>query len=868
MPPGNAHSPQATRAKENSPPVYRGAGREQYKSRQERKHIAAWVAVTFLVCGGWLYADTAAIRIDLGTPGPEINPRMYGIFLEEINTAVDGGLYAELIRNRGFEDAKAPEGFTNRNDRWDNGRGYVIPYHFEVDKSLPYWTLVKVGGAQGSMSLDLNKPLNPATPRSCRLEIQDAGGGRIGIANEGYWGIGVKEGEEYLLSFWARANEGFSGPLTATLEGAPGVAASEAVKIQIAGTEWKQYHATLAGTRSEPQARFVLTAGAKGTVWLDLVSLFPKRTFHNRANGLRTDIAQMIADLKPGFVRFPGGCVVEGATPENAYDWKKSVGPLEQREEIWNVWDYRRTHGLGFFEYLQFIEDLGAEPLYVGFAGQTCIYRRSTNVPMDQMQEIEDGFLDALEFANGPADSKWGRRRAAAGHPAPFHLKMLEIGNENVGRAYEERYAAIYPLVKKQYPEVTALACYPQRNAPTEMVDEHYYNSPRWFINNFNMYDGRDRKSPPIYIAEVAVTSQEGGRDKGNLTSALAEGVFLMGAERNADVVRMVSYAPLLANVHGRTELSGAPPPWHGMIYFDSSRVFGTVSYYLWKLFAENRPSRTVQTEVEMSSVEPFKIGGQIGVGTWDATAEFKDVRVEKAGQSLYVSDFSKSTEGWTTANGRWTVENGAYRQNRRGMGLSFFGEPGWSDYTLTLKARKFSGAEGFLIVFGRKGGEQYWWNLGGWGNSQHALEFNRMVVGSPAAGQIETNRWYDIKIELSGNKIRCHLDGKLIQEATAQPTRNLFAMAGRDDASGDIVVKVINTAAQSCRGELDIAGAGGIAERGELTVLTSERPADNNTLESPKRVVPNGTVISIIGPKFTREFPGNSLSVIRMKAH
>ena len=554
------------------------------------------VALGLLSCVAGFAADTVTIDIDAAKPGPEINPRLYGIFLEEINTGVDGGLYAELIRNRGFEDAKAPEGFVLRNDRWDNGRGYVIPYRFEVDKSLPYWSLIKAGGAEGSMSLDLTNSLNPATPRSCRLEIQNASG-RIGIVNEGYWGIGVKAGEKYLLSFWARGAD-FRGPLSAVLETENGETDTDTVKISKVATQWKKYTATLTAKKTDPHARFALIAGAKGTVWLDMISLFPQKTFKGRANGLRPEIAQMIADLKPGFVRFPGGCVVEGATPENAYDWKQSIGPIEEREEIWNVWDYRRTHGMGFFEYLQFCEDLGAEPMYVGFAGQTCIYRRSTNVPMAEMQPIEDSFLDALQFANGPANSRWGKLRAAAGHRAPFNLKMVEIGNENTGRQYEERYAAIYPLIKTNYPNITALANFPQRNSPTEMVDEHYYNSPRWFINNLHLYDKRDRNSPPVYIAEVAVTSAEGGRDKGNLTSALAEGVFLMGVERNADVVRMVSYAPLLANVHGRTELAGAPPPWHGMIYFDSSRVFGTVSYQLWKLFGENRPSRTVKTDV------------------------------------------------------------------------------------------------------------------------------------------------------------------------------------------------------------------------------------------------------------------------------
>jgi alpha-L-arabinofuranosidase len=832
-------------------------------------------AFALATCAASLRADTATINIDATKPGPEINPRMYGIFLEEINTGVDGGLYAELIRNRGFEDAKPPEGFSFINGRWDNGRGYVIPYHFEVDKSLPYWSLVKEGGAQGSMSLDMSNPLNSATPRSCRLEIQDVSSGRIGIANEGYWGIGVKEGEQYVLSFWARGDVSFTGPLVATLESARSEPVSDAVTIKKIDGQWKHYTATLTAKRNEPQAKFILTAGSKGTVWLDMVSLFPKKTFKDHANGLRPEIAQMIADLKPGFVRFPGGCVVEGATPENAYDWKKSIGPIEQREEIWNVWDYRRTHGMGFYEYLQFCEDIGAEPMYVGFAGQTCIYRHSTNVPISEMQPIEDSFLDALEFANGPANSKWGKLRADAGHPASFNVKLLEIGNENVGREYEDRYALIYPLVKAKYPGLTTLANVPLRRSPVEMVDEHYYNNPRWFINNFHMYDRRDRKSPPIYIAEVAVTSQEGGRDKGNLISALAEGVFLMGAECNADVVRMVSYAPLLANVHGRTELAGAPPPWHGLIYFDSSRVFGTASYYLWKLFGENRPSRTLKTDVALPENENFKVGGQIGLGTWDTSAEFKDVRVEKNGQAQYTSDFMQNAKGWQSAGrrggGQWAVTNGVYRQNQPGRASSYFGDENWSDYTLTLKARKLGGGEGFLIMFGRKGGDMYWWNLGGWGNTRHAIEHSvqgsQTPVGAQAEGRIETGRWYDIKVELNGNRIRCYLDGRLIHDETAQPNSNLFAVAGRDDKKGDLVVKVINTSSQPYSSTLNIDGVTSMSPEAQVTLLTSARTSDNNSLESPTKVVPTTTKAAIPGTKFTYEFPANSLVILRLKA-
>lgn len=838
------------------------------------------------LAAGAVGAAPATITIDASHPGPEINPRMYGVFLEEINTAVDGGLYGELIRNRGFEDAKAPEGFTRTTQppqnnvtseypdgaTWQNPGGYATTYFFDVDKSLPYWSLVQDGTGHGSMTLTLDRPLSSATPRSCRLQIDDASG-RVGIANGGYWGIGAQAGADYELSFWAHAGN-FSGALTATLETTDGRAVSSAGKISGLTADWKQYHVRLTATTNEAHARFVLAANAKGTVWFDLVSLFPRHTFKDQPNGLRADIAEMIAGLKPGFVRFPGGCVVEGATVENAYQWKQTIGPLEQRPEAWNVWDYRRTHGMGFLEYLQFCEDLQAEPLFVSFAGQTCIYRNGTNAPAFALPSLTQNFLDALEYANGPTNSNWGAQRAAAGHPTPFHLKLVEIGNENVGPEYEQQYAYIYPRLKAADPELVPLACYPQPQTRTELVDEHYYNSPEWFISNFHRYDDTDRNSPPIYIAEVAVTSAAGGKNKGNLVSALAEGVFLLGCERNADHVRMVSYAPLLANVNGRTALAGAPPPWHGMIYFDSSRVFGTASYYLWQTLAANLPDRTLPTAISFPEEKDFKVSGQIGLGTWDASAEFKDIRVEHDGQVLYASDFAHGTEGWLTERGqggigRWSVVDGAFRQTRTGRGAAFFGDANWSDYTLTLKARKFSGGEGFLISFGRHGDDNYWWNLGGWGNSQHAIEHSMHGVQTPAGegrpGTIQTNRWYDLKIALHGNAIQCYLDGELINSAQVQPTPRLFAVAGRDDATGEAVLQAINVSGQPITADLQINGATVKFTPAALTELKAADPLDNNSFEQPKKIVPVHQPLAA-GDRLAHEFPPYSLSVIRLK--
>jgi alpha-L-arabinofuranosidase len=397
------------------------------------------------------------------------------------------------------------------------------------------------------------------------------------------------------------------------------------------------------------------------------------------------------------------------------------------------------------------------------------------------------------------------------------------------------------------------------------MVDEHYYSSPNWFINNATMYDKRDRNDPPVYIAEVAVTTNEGGRDRGNLQAALAEGVYLMGCERNSDVVRMVSYAPLLANVDGRTPLAGAPPAWHGMIYFDSSRVFGTASYHLWKMFGTNVPTHTVATEVTSSS-DDEPVSGAIGLGTWGTSAEFKDVRIEKAGEAVHVSDFSNGQGEWKPEGGRWSVEDGVYRQGRPSISFSRIGNADWSDYTLTLKARKLQGPEGFVIMFGSKGDDRLWWNLGGWGNREHGVELNQSPVGDKVQGTIETGRWYDVKVELSGRKVKCYLDGHLVHDVTVPATRTLHSVAGIDQSSGELILKVINSGTKSAAATFDIAGSEYRASTPVVSVLTSASPRDNNSLDEPLKVKPASLTAPSLAENASWEFPPSSLTIIRIK--
>ena len=835
------------------------------------KQIIALLASVLAVTGQ--AAEPAVIKIDAAKAGPAINPQLYGIFLEEINHGVDGGLYAELIRNRAFEDARPPEGYEFKNGRWQNRQGFDSGFsrYGYTTNGAPFWSLVQSGAAKGNIKLETTGGITEQSAYCLRLEAEAVGNGRFGVANEGFFGIGIRQGEKYRLSFYARG-EKFSGSVLVRLENAKGEPLSDETKVTGLAAGWRKFEHEFTATQTENKARLAITLGDKGTVWLDFVSLFPKNTWKNQPNGLRSDLAQMIYDLHPRFVRFPGGCVVEAGSIETAYDWKLTVGPVEQRAERWGPWNYRRTQGMGLLEYFQFCEDLGAEPLYVGFAGQTCIFREREHVPMEDMGWVRDNFLDVIEYANGAADSKFGALRAKAGRANPFNLKLVEIGNENQGPEFQKRYEFIYSALKAKHPDLTYFADLSwtsresMRDSKFDIEDQHYYNSPRWFATRFEEYDKRPRQLPPLYLGEVAVTTGEAGNLRGNLLAALSEGVFLMGCERNADVVSMVSYAPLLGHVEGRTELTGAPPPWHAMIYYDGTRAFGTVSYYLWKLFGANRPDHFVPTEVSFPDAKPITVAGQIGLGTWADTAEFKDVRVEKNGTPLYASDFSSEAKGWQRDSGRWSVTNGVYRQGRQGQGFSYFGDESWTDYTLTLKARNTGGGEGFMIVFGRKDGERFWWNLGGWGNTQHAVEMNQTPVGAPVPGKIERERWYDVKIEISGSRIRCYLDGKLLHDATVPITQKFYAVTGRDAKSGDLVIKAINLGNDAVPAKLNLQGVSPLAATAQATVLSSASLADNNSLDQPTKIAPTESVVSGVGPNFSHEFPPRSLTVLRLK--
>lgn len=788
-------------------------------------------AVTSILNAQQENAD-AKITVEVNQPGHAISPTLFGIFFEDINLSADGGIYPELVRNRSFEDAD-----TLQNWKFESVDG-------------------KSNASISNADVQARPPLPPLNPFNRKSLCVNANGS-FKLKNEGYWGMNIIQGNSFSFKLAARSTDGFNSSLKVRIVSTDGkeLATGEITGL---GDTWKYYSLSLASNGSDPKAHLEILGEGKSRLYLDMVSLLPGKTWKN--HGMRVDLSEALDALNPTFFRFPGGCWVEGDDFEHMNHWKNTIGNIDTRTPLWNIWGYNATHGLGYYEYLQLAEDLGAEPLFCINAGIS----HKEVVPMDQMGQWIQDALDAIEYANGPVTSVWGSLRAKNGHPEPFNLKYLEIGNENGMAPYAERWALFVEAIHSKYPDIKLIANewaggHPEDPKP-EIIDEHYYNNPDWFIWNANKYDSYDRKGPKIFIGEYAVTENTG---KGNLRGAIGEAAWMTGMERNSDVVVMGSYAPLFCNSNHKA--------WPvNLINFDSYRWYGLPSYYVQKMFAENQGTVSLPVKIENAPIieAPYS-SGRIGLGTWNNAAEFKDLKVVSPdGKILFQSDFSKNIDNWKRIGmGEWSVHDGVLKQSAIAPNVTaFVGDTTWTDYTITLKACKLSGENGFQIYFHiRNFNQRIRWDLGGYGNSVNLLDIGVTSASMPA--QIEPNRWYDIRIEIRGNSVKGYLDGKLIQEVGDSRTsaKSLIASAERDDKSGDIILKIVNASSESLQTQIDLKGAGKLSGNGQAIVLTSESPLDENTLEEPTKVSPKTETVKISGATIEHSFPGNSLTIIRL---
>ena len=540
---------------------------------------------------------------------------------------------------------------------------------------------------------------------------------------------------------------------------------------------------------------------------------------------MRPDLAQMLADMHPRFMRFPGGCFVEGQqSPDNAFRWKRTIGPIEQREGHANVnWGYRTSDGIGFHEFLQLSEDLGAKPLFVVNVG---IWHGGCT-PYDQIGEWIEECMDALEYANGDITTKYGKMRAENGHPAPFNLEYIEIGNENYNfnmnnnsdqsDHYPERYIQFYNAIKAKYPNVHCIGNVEswstdnpswRNDYPVEMVDEHYYRNPKWFADRFNKYDSYDRSKYKIYVGEYAVTSQFG--DIGNLNAALGEAVYMMGMENNSDVVVMNSYAPIFVNENDAR--------WRpDMIRFNSHKVMGTPSYYVQQLFPNNIGTQVLKTDwtykltMPQANKEEENKPVQVGLATWNTNVQYRNAQLIVDGSTINISDFSK----WARQSGTWNATNSELSQtsNETPAMILCPTQIDAKKYTYKVQAKKLSGAEGFMVLFGYKDAQNFqWYNIGGWSNVQNNVEQTigggKIQIARDKRFSVQNDKWYDLQVDIEGDNIKCYLDGKLdftckLQKSTAM--EGVYASTTIDAATKTTYVKIVNVGEGFADGTLNL---------------------------------------------------------------
>lgn len=824
----------------------------------------------------------------------DISEILYGLFLEDINHAVDGGMYAELIKNRSFE---YDELALNQNKHGWALKGAASNKDVIFD--------VADGSTDGTC-------LNKNNPHYAKMN--NAKDAESGIGNSGYLdGLAIEKGDVYKFSVFLKSESNYAGPVNITIEDGSGVVYATG-KIDKITSQWNKYELELTANETLNGGLKLYILTGKGSIEIDSVSLFPKDTYKGRENGIRKDIGEYLENLNGKFLRFPGGCIVEGKTIESQYSWKDSigdglefeingkttVGDVAARPQGLNLWHssttnpYYTTYGLGFYEYFLLCEDLECLPVPIVNAGMLCpIQSPNYQVVGTRTEEFKQYIQDALdlvEFCRGDSTTKWGKVRIDMGHKEPFELKYVGIGNEQWQEEYYAHYALFleaFQEAAKENPEMYGdieliVANGPasgdqfgwnkvKANGGTEyagLVDEHYYQTPDWFLNNVNRYDSYDRNSTPVFLGEYAAKAN-------TMQAALAEAAYLTGIEDNADIVKMACYAPLF----GSDKESQWSPD---MIWFSNNKVYGSVNYYVQKMFGSNVGKKILNTQFTQQADEgETGLSGKVGLGSWQTSAKFDDLKVvsNETGEELYSTDFSEGDiKGWQIQGGTFAVKDGALEQsntsspkNNNTGDVAYFGEESWSNYTLTVKATKLSGDEGFLIPIAVTDKDNnLFWNIGGWGNTVSCLQ---QVQGGVKGDQIEgtvsdvklvTGTEYELKIVLDGNTVKCYIDGKEVVNKQLAQSESVFQTTSVDE-NGDIIIKIVNVSERNADMNVKVTNAEKLAAKATLTVLASESIVAKNTKTKPDLITDKESQIDV-SADFKYQAPKYSVSIIRIQ--
>ena len=760
---------------------------------------------------------------------------LYGIFFEDLNHAADGGLYAELIQNRAFEFDPVD------NPAYTHLTGWEILGTAEEMKAT-----VLTGGSVSSKN-----------PHYLALDVRMEGRG-AGIRNRGYHdGIVFEAGNSYRFSCWAKREQDREAPLSVSLQDENGKVLDK--KEIILSKDWKKYEAVFTPETGTKAGSLTLIPEGRGRVYLDFVSLFPVDTYRNRPNGMRRGLTELLEAMHPKFMRFPGGCLVhDGALDPDArdaqYRWKNTVGPIEERPARRSNWGYHQTLGLGFYEYFQLCEDIGAKPLPVISPGYDPHHGRAAEP--DEMQYFIDEALDLIEFANGEPSTKWGGLRAELGHPEPFGMEYLGIGNEEVGEGFFERYKIVADAVRARYPEIKLIGTaspfaaggeYERgwrhaREDGADFVDEHYYMTPEWFLANHHRYDAFPADGPKVFLGEYA--------SWGNTWyNALCEASYMLGLERNAKAVGLSCYAPLFANAD---YVNWKPD----MIWFDKEKSFGTANYHVQKLFMENQGEYRLDTRLEGApeavclTEEPETLGGSLRLSSDEAAVRYSHIRLvdEESGRETVFED----TE---ICVGKEIVLPGT----------------GASCYRLKCCAKELEGYKGFRIYFGEKTEQdRLCWSIGGWQNQDTSV-FETISGRNSELSQyqmnVERGREYELELCVDNRRVRTFIDGKLFHDIEVKPVlaEPLYTGASLCE-NGDVIIKAVNVLEQPQKVLLDIRGMKKReALRAKVEEMSGWEKDAENSFSEPDRIVPEEKMCLLNGSETEWTFAAQSVTFIRI---
>ena len=778
------------------------------------------------------------LLIDANGKQNELND-LFGIFFEDLNHAADGGLYAELIQNRSFEF-----------DKIDNP-----DYH-----AMTAWECVENSG-KAAFHIETSNPVSARNPHYLVIDIKQPGKD-VGVLNTGFnTGIPLKKGETYYFTCFAKRTEPQEA-LEVSLRSRDGkVYTSASFHVE---ADWTKTELTLVSPAEDNCARLAVTVKGESSAALDFVSLFPADTYKGRRNGLRKDLAQLLEAMHPRFLRFPGGCLVHDGSLDaddrnSMYRWKNTIGPLWERPARRSNWGYNQTLGLGYYEYFQLCEDIGAKPIPVLPGGYDPHHRRVA--PLDELQPWIDDALDLIEFANGDAQTtKWGAVRAKLGHEAPFGLEYIAVGNEEVGEPFFERYPYFHKAIREKYPDIKIIntaspfaaggeyerGWKSARENRSDLVDEHYYMAPEWFLANHHRYDSFSADGPKVFLGEYA----SHGTTWGN---ALAEASYMVGLERNAGAVKLACYAPLFCNV----DYTNWQPD---MIWFDNHRSYGTPNYYIQKLFMNYQGDYTLPLiadfaeENEYPGPERQNISGELvfAAGQEDGKVVYSRIEI--------TNDDTNETYRFSDI----TIDK-AHKE-------SVVGHLDWTNVTIKCTAKELEGFKGFKIYFGKNAeGDKLEWELGGWQNQDDCL-VEHTKGGSSCLSQylftVEKNREYELTLQLRGRSIQTFVDGKPCHEVILQPVviEPLYLSASKRIADNSIIIKAVNVSDKERRVSMHLNGLEKKSLYGKVISMGSCPLSAVNSLEQPENVVPSEKEILVEASPFTETVPPHSVRIYCLK--